>query len=263
MTLRVLIYLDTSLNALQIVSGASVGYGSASPIPYPDLPSGGIPSAYVQLYGGQTAIVTATHIVDARDYLGGSSGGSGSGNDFPTRNVVVSQYAGIGSSDNVVMGYNAGLGMGGSGSKNVVIGSYAGSDNGDDTLNVLVGYLAGGGDSAAGASYNTFVGAQAGEASDGDYNVFLGYNAGKGSAGDYRLYIDISNTSTPLIYGEFDDDNLGINSVDMAGGVGVVSIGNVDTAPTGTPVGGGVLYVDSGALKWKGSSGTVTTIATA
>lgn len=35
------------------------------------------------------------------------------------------------------------------------------------------------------------------------------------------------------------------------------------TAPAGTPSGGGYLYVESGALKYKGSSGTVTTIAVA
>lgn len=33
------------------------------------------------------------------------------------------------------------------------------------------------------------------------------------------------------------------------------------TAPTGTPSGGGYLYIEGGALKYKGSSGTVTTIA--
>jgi hypothetical protein len=34
-------------------------------------------------------------------------------------------------------------------------------------------------------------------------------------------------------------------------------------APTSNPSGGGVLYVESGALKYRGSSGTVTTIANA
>lgn len=43
---------------------------------------------------------------------------------------------------------------------------------------------------------------------------------------------------------------------------GVTTISNT-TAPTDTPVGGGYLFVESGALKFKGSSGTVTTVATA
>jgi hypothetical protein len=39
-------------------------------------------------------------------------------------------------------------------------------------------------------------------------------------------------------------------------------LGNA-TAPSANPSGGGVLYVEGGALKYRGSSGTVTTIANA
>lgn len=49
----------------------------------------------------------------------------------------------------------------------------------------------------------------------------------------------------------------------FGGGVGVLGITNCNTPPSTTPSGGGVLYVDAGALKFKGSSGTVTTIAAA
>jgi hypothetical protein len=38
---------------------------------------------------------------------------------------------------------------------------------------------------------------------------------------------------------------------------------NVTTPPNSNPSGGGILYVDAGALKYRGSSGTVTTIAPA
>jgi hypothetical protein len=47
------------------------------------------------------------------------------------------------------------------------------------------------------------------------------------------------------------------------GGAGVVGISNATTVPTSNPTGGGVLYVEAGALKYRGSSGTVTTIANA
>lgn len=40
-------------------------------------------------------------------------------------------------------------------------------------------------------------------------------------------------------------------------------IGNVSTAPTGNPSGGGFLYVSAGALYWRGSGGTITPIAPA
>ena len=58
--------------------------------------------------------------------------------------------------------------------------------------------------------------------------------------------------------------NVGIGTTDQFGsGVKVVGIANATTAPTANPTGGGVLYVDAGALKYRGSSGTVTTIAAA
>lgn len=45
--------------------------------------------------------------------------------------------------------------------------------------------------------------------------------------------------------------------------VGGVFIANVTTAPSGNPAAGGFLYAEAGALKWRGSSGTITTIAPA
>ncbi len=50
---------------------------------------------------------------------------------------------------------------------------------------------------------------------------------------------------------------------EYGGGEKVIYIGNADTVPTTDPSFGGILYVESGALKWRGSSGTVTTIASA
>ena len=46
-------------------------------------------------------------------------------------------------------------------------------------------------------------------------------------------------------------------------GAKVLYIANATAAPATDPVGGGVLYVEGGALKYRGSSGTVTTIANA
>ena len=44
---------------------------------------------------------------------------------------------------------------------------------------------------------------------------------------------------------------------------GGIFIGDCSTAPTGNPASGGFLYVEAGALKYRGSSGTITTIAAA
>lgn len=49
----------------------------------------------------------------------------------------------------------------------------------------------------------------------------------------------------------------------FGGGAKVISIQNATTAPTSNPTGGGILYAEGGALKWRGSSGSVTTIGPA
>jgi hypothetical protein len=56
--------------------------------------------------------------------------------------------------------------------------------------------------------------------------------------------------------------NLGFNGLSFGGGSKVIFIGN-GTAPSSNPTAGGILYVEAGALKYRGSSGTVTTIAAA
>ncbi len=56
---------------------------------------------------------------------------------------------------------------------------------------------------------------------------------------------------------------LSLNTTSLGGGVGVIAIGNANTVPAANPTGGGVLYVEAGALKYRGSAGTVTTIAVA
>lgn len=202
---------------------------------------------------------------------------------------------GTGGWNNVIVGYNAGAaitngdwnvfighGAGDSvttGSHNVLIGESAGENTDvDEDYLVAIGNLAGAesdgvdrsiyigwaaGYDSSGGAHTVAIGTTAGYGNDGAYCVLLGDSAGFNNSVDRRLFIDVSSTTTPLIYGEFDDDNVGIRTIDMAGGVGVIAIANATTAPASTPTGGGVLYVQAGALKYKGSSGTVTTIAPA
>jgi hypothetical protein len=49
----------------------------------------------------------------------------------------------------------------------------------------------------------------------------------------------------------------------IGGGAGVLGIANATTVPTSNPTGGGILYVEAGALKYRGSSGTITTLGAA
>ena len=55
---------------------------------------------------------------------------------------------------------------------------------------------------------------------------------------------------------------LGITTA-FGGGSRVVAIREAETVPTTNPSGAGILYVEAGALKYRGTSGTVTTIANA
>jgi hypothetical protein len=59
---------------------------------------------------------------------------------------------------------------------------------------------------------NTFIGDGAGSNSTGSSNVFIGLNAGANELGDNQLYIDNSNTTTPLIHGNFESNTVTINS---------------------------------------------------
>lgn len=58
--------------------------------------------------------------------------------------------------------------------------------------------------------------------------------------------------------------NVGIGTNSQFGdGAVVIGIANATTAPTSNPTGGGVLYCEGGALKYRGSSGTITTLGAA
>ncbi len=52
-------------------------------------------------------------------------------------------------------------------------------------------------------------------------------------------------------------------SASFGSGTGVIGIENASSNPSTNPSGGGVLYADGGALKWRGSGGTVTTMGPA
>jgi hypothetical protein len=90
-------------------------------------------------------------------------------------------------------------------------------------------------------------------------------------------YIDQNGTGTGTDYGALrfftgsstmrlslaSNGNIGFNTTVLGtGAVGVIGIAN-GTAPSAAVAGVGQLYVEAGALKYRGSSGTVTTIANA
>lgn len=84
--------------------------------------------------------------------------------------------------------------------------------------------------------------------------------------GRIDFYTKLNGATTILSrLGIYNDGNIAINSggVGFGSGVGIVAIGNAGTNPSTNPTGGGILYSDAGAGKWRGSSGTVTTFGPA
>ena len=80
--------------------------------------------------------------------------------------------------------------------------------------NVSVGFKAGQGVAyTSNTSNNVFIGYEAGAAiTSGGSNVLIGYQAGSALTTEAnKLYIENSNSTTPLIYGEFDNDILRVN----------------------------------------------------
>jgi len=92
---------------------------------------------------------------------------------------------------------------------NTFIGREVGNNNVDGMGNTFVGSSAGR-YNIAGIN-NTYIGRGAGRDANGNFNVFIGQGAGASETGNSKLYIDAENTSSPLIYGEFDSNLVRIN----------------------------------------------------
>lgn len=92
-----------------------------------------------------------------------------------------------------------------------------------------------------------------------DDQVYLDSVAVSGVGGDFIFRTGTPSEKLRILA----NGNLGFNLNSYGGGVKVISIANATTAPSTNPTGGGVLYCDAGALKYRGSSGTVTTLGVA
>jgi len=160
-------------------------------------------------------------------------------------NVFIGNYAGRNCStaeNNVILGNQAGESIE-TGIDNVIIGNAAGNSNSGEG-NVLIGTAAGNGTLG---DKNVLLGYHAGYSGDGDLNVFIGSEAGANETGSNKLFIDNSDTSTPLIYGDFTNDSVKIFSH--------LNINNKYTFPTVDGTNNQVLKTDgSGNLSWVNQS---------
>jgi len=123
-----------------------------------------------------------------------------------------------------------------SGFSNVAIGNDALYSNLNNN-NTAVGFEAG---RSTEGSNNIFLGSLSGRNNDGSDNIFVGYNSGKDELGSNKLIIENSDadSTSALIYGEFDNDFLRFN--------GEVNINGAYSLPaiSGTPT--EILTVNAG-----------------
>jgi hypothetical protein len=129
-------------------------------------------------------------------------------------------------------------------SSNTAIGGSALRSNITGNFNVAIGKDVGFQNNGAN---NTFIGGQSGFFNTGSRNVFLGYSSGYNETGDDKLYIDNTNTSNPLIYGDFSTDLLRIN--------GTLNVNNAYSLPTIAGVANQILQTNgAGVTSWVNAS---------
>ncbi len=160
-------------------------------------------------------------------FVGNRTGGgtnpelnTGSGNTFMgsevgwsntsgLRNTFVGTYSGRANTEgkyNTFIGYETGLANTYSES-NTFVGDAAGKANTVGYYNTFIGEDAGNKNTVG--SSNTFVGENAGfNNAEGSGNVFIGKSAGYSENGNDKLYIDNSIVNTPLIWGDFANNNI-------------------------------------------------------
>jgi len=140
-------------------------------------------------------------------FIGNAAGASTNASD----NTFLGYNAGTGNStgeSNTCVGYSAGGGLT-SGSYNTVIGHNAGSGMLYASYNILIGLQSG---RILRGQNNTVVGNYAGYSmSNSSGNVLIGNRAGYSETGNDKLYIENSNSTTPLIGGNFATNRVGIN----------------------------------------------------
>ncbi|MEM6317387.1 MAG: tail fiber protein [Bacteroidota bacterium] len=147
--------------------------------------------------------------------------------------------------DNVAVGMHS-LSSNVDGQANTAMGFRAGGVNESGNANVFIGGATGGGlnpVTPVDMEHNVMLGFAAGGNNNGSNNVFIGHKAGMDETGNHKLYVDNSETTTPLLYGEFDNDLVRVN--------GELNIKNEYSLPATDGTSGQVLTTDgAGNTAW-------------
>jgi hypothetical protein len=175
-------------------------------------------------------------------------GNAGRNNIEANYNTFVGFWAGMHNTEtgNTFIGSEAGY-LNTTGIQDTFVGRGAGYSNSTAVSNTFLGHWAGYSNTTG--NYNTYLGRFAGRYNQtGSGNVFLGMLAGYYETGSNKLYIDNSNTSSPLIYGDFSTNYLVFN-----GKVGVQKTNPthlLDVGASGAYCNGGA-WVDGSSREYK------------
>jgi len=177
-------------------------------------------------------------------------------NNIYLKDRITPTHTGI---NNVVTGVGAAYELT-SGSGNSINGHSSAHDLTTGSYNTCNGYNSGA--NLTTGIGNVFIGRSSGKFGNGSYNVFLGGGSGEQETGSNKLYIENSNSATPLIYGEFDNDYLWFN-VDTTYNEGDLSIsedlivsGNIKFTPDHSKL----AYKDSAVLITGGTNVQITNV---
>lgn len=135
---------------------------------------------------------------------------AGKNDDLNNRNnVYLGHWAGnasIEGNNNVAIGTEAFAGA--LGAYNFALGAHALQNNANGNDNIAIGNFAG---YASDGNNNILIGSGAGESLIGTRNIIIGRELGTGKTFDNTLWVDVENTETPLIHGDFFANSLKIN----------------------------------------------------
>lgn len=190
---------------------------------------------YLRTNNGWSQVSNAASLVAATSPAWNTTGNNntdsssflGTRNDIPLVFKVNDEFAGIidNKRSNTFLGYKTGyatqsfnsvvlgafaLQRESIGNDNVVIGFQSMFSHENGQYNVAMGSLSL--SSSIFGDKNTAIGAMAGYRARGNSNVFLGFQAGYFEQGDEKLYINNNASRTPLIYGDFKEKLVGINT---------------------------------------------------
>ena len=96
-----------------------------------------------------------------------------------------------------------------SGDYNTTVGLESLTSNTTGSNNTIFGSLSFAANSTG--NNNTAMGSYSGLLNQGSDNIFIGYSAGYNETGSNKLFIENSDSATPLIYGTFNTNEVGIN----------------------------------------------------